>query len=63
MLYYFCCISVVYFSKMIHTFFFIFFSIMVYCKMLNIVPCAIWCPTLCDPMDCSLSGSSVHAIQ
>ena len=20
------------------------------------------CPTLCDPMDCSLSGSSVHAI-
>ena len=19
-----------------------------------------WCPTLCDPMDCSLSGSSVH---
>ena len=21
------------------------------------------CPTLCDPMDCSLSGSSVHGIQ
>ena len=21
-----------------------------------------WCPTLCDPMDCSLPGSSVHAI-
>ena len=20
------------------------------------------CPTLCDPMDCSLPGSSVHAI-
>ena len=20
------------------------------------------CPTLCDPMDCSLSGSSVHEI-
>ena len=20
------------------------------------------CPTLCDPMDCSLTGSSVHAI-
>ena len=19
-----------------------------------------WCPTLCDPMDCSLPGSSVH---
>ena len=21
-----------------------------------------WCPTLCDPMDCSLLGSSVHGI-
>ena len=21
-----------------------------------------WCPTLCDPMDCSLPGSSVHGI-
>ena len=21
-----------------------------------------WCPTLCEPMDCSLSGSSVHGI-
>jgi len=21
-----------------------------------------WCPTLCDPMDCSPSGSSVHGI-
>ena len=21
-----------------------------------------WCPTLCDPMDCSLPGSSVHQI-
>ena len=21
-----------------------------------------WCPTLCDPMDCSLSGSSIHGI-
>ena len=21
-----------------------------------------WCPTLCDPMDCSLSGFSVHGI-
>ena len=20
------------------------------------------CPTLCDPMDCSLSGSSIHVI-
>ena len=21
-----------------------------------------WCPTLSDPMDCSLSGSSIHGI-
>ena len=21
-----------------------------------------WCPTLCDPMDCSLPGSSIHGI-
>ena len=21
-----------------------------------------WCPTLCDPMDCSLPGCSVHGI-
>ena len=21
-----------------------------------------WCPTLCNPMDCSLPGSSVHGI-
>ena len=21
-----------------------------------------WCPTLCDPMDCSLPGSSIHEI-
>ena len=21
-----------------------------------------WCPTLCNPMDCSLSGSSAHGI-
>ena len=24
--------------------------------------CAWWCPTLCNPMDCSLPGSSVHGI-
>ena len=24
--------------------------------------CAHWCPTLCDPMDCSPPGSSVHGI-
>ena len=21
-----------------------------------------WCPTLCDPMDCSLPGSSIHGV-
>ena len=24
--------------------------------------CAQWCPAVCDPMDCSLPGSSVHGI-
>ena len=24
--------------------------------------CAHWCPTLCDSMDCSLPGSSIHGI-
>ena len=24
--------------------------------------CAQWCPTLCDPMDCSLPGSSVCGV-
>ena len=24
--------------------------------------CAQWCPTLCDPMDCSLPGSSVRGV-
>ena len=30
----------------------------------NITDCEVAqsCPTLCDPMDCSLSGSSVHGI-
>ena len=23
---------------------------------------ALFCPTLCDPMDCSLPGSSIHGI-
>ena len=27
-----------------------------------IVPVAQWCPTLCNPMDCSPPGSSVHGI-
>ena len=29
-------------------------------KVKVLVACS--CPTLCDPMDCSLSGSSVHGI-
>ena len=28
----------------------------------NISACALSCPTLCDPMDCNLPGSSVHRI-
>ena len=48
----------------------IFFSIMVFHRILTIVPCAVYsesevaqlCPTLCDPMDCSPPGSSVHGI-
>ena len=41
-------------------------------QVLNTVPCAIYivhgcsvpksCPTLCDPMDCGLPGSSIHGI-
>ena len=30
--------------------------------ILAIVSVAQLCPTLCDPMDCSLPGSSVHGI-
>ena len=51
-----------------HTHFFIFFSIMVYHTILNIVPCAIQCMCaksfscvqLCDLMDHSPLGSSIH---
>ena len=51
-----------------HTHFFIFFSIMVYHTILNIVPCAIQCMCaksfscvqLYDLMDHSPPGSSVH---
>ena len=33
------------------------------CVSINICMClAQLCPTLCDPMDCSLRGSSVHGI-
>ena len=34
-------------------------------KCLKVIFCCLvakLCPTLCDPMDCSLSGSSVHGI-
>ena len=47
-------------------FFFIFFSITGYCKILTIIPRAIVCGyaqsclTLCSPMNCSPPGSSVH---
>ena len=43
----------------------------VFLRILNIHPCAYnaaaakslqSCPTLCDPMDCSLPGSSIHGI-
>ena len=53
--------------------FLIFFSIIVYYRILNIVPhstcfnmlvslVAQSCPTLCNPMDCSPPGPSVHGI-
>ena len=50
----------------IYMFFFIFFSITGYCKILTIIPRAIVCGyaqsclTLCSPMNCSPPGSSVH---
>ena len=30
----------------------------------KVILCSVaqWCPTVCDPMDCSLPGSSVHRI-
>ena len=30
---------------------------------MDIILVAQLCPTLCDPMDCSLPGASVHGIQ
>ena len=37
-----------------------------YCWTLKYLPCCFWftelCPTLCDSMNCSLPGSSVHRI-
>ena len=60
-----------------YIFFYIFFSIIVYHRILNIVPCAIYgrtlfaaaaakslqsCPTLCDPIDGSPTGFSVPGI-
>ena len=56
----------------LHTypFFFKFFSQLGSYRVLSRVLCATFtvsevaqsCPTLCDPMDCSLPGSSVHGI-
>ena len=51
----------------------LFSSLKVYCYSLQLTSCDSWvwvsecevaqsCPTLCDPMDCSLPGSSVHGI-
>ena len=40
---------------------FLFFSFLIY-KMESESEVAQSCPTLCDPMDCSLPGSSVHGI-
>ena len=60
-----------------YIFFYIFFSIIAYHRILNIVPCAIYgrtlfaaaaakslqsCPTLCDPIDGSPTGFSVPGI-
>ena len=54
-----------------YLFFFRFFSHLGYYKTLSRGPCAIQsmpaqslqsCPTLCNPVDCSLPGSSVHGI-
>ena len=36
------------------------FSTLLYCSMLSSVSQS--CPTLCDPMECSFPGSSVHGI-
>ena len=54
-----------------HTFFSDIISIIGYHKILGRVPCALYtvcgvpaqsCLTVCDPMDCSPPGSSVHVI-
>ena len=47
-------------------FFVCFFFFFLRCLLTNVVAAAAKslqsCPTLCDPMDCSLPGSSVHGI-
>ena len=40
----------------LHTIIWIYHSLFICAKLLQL------CPTLCDPMDCSLPGSSVHGI-
>ena len=37
-------------------------SLTVFFKVSKVSKVAQSCPTLCDPMDCSLSGSSIHGI-
>jgi len=44
-------------SHMIFALWFFFFWVLYLC-----CACALLCPTLCDPMDCSPPGSSVHGI-
>ena len=49
-------ISLTLFSNLYYDFFYLFYCCCCYC----LGPDS--CPTLCDPMDCSLPGSSVHGI-
>ena len=49
-----------------HIYHYIYSTILIYTKYMYINSCCCLvakpCPTLCDPMDCSLPGSSVHGI-
>ena len=52
--------------NVIHVFFrlfvFMLFQDIEYCSLCVSAQLLQSCPTFCDPMDCSLSGSSVHGI-
>ena len=56
---YFCCVSRLF---LLDTVFTIFFSLTVGTTTFNLEVCLVTqsCPTLCNPMDCSSPGSSVH---